>query len=174
MSLSSAVTLPLAAVTLVLVLLAAPVSRAQQVTDLVGDPARGKIVFRTIGGCVSCHGWPADGKTGINMRAPTGPNLRETELDQAGLTEVVKCGRPGTPMPYHDRAAYRDDRCYGMVKSDFAPDSEPIRGKTIGDKDIVNLVAYLQTHVIGLGKPTYAECADFFDNPAAKACDNLK
>jgi hypothetical protein len=108
------------------------------------------------------------------MRAPTGPNLRETELDKDGLTEVIRCGRPGSQMPYHDRAAYRDDRCYGMVMSDFAPGSEPKRGKTFGDKDIANIVAYLQTDVIGLGKPTFEECADFFDNPAAAACSNLK
>ena len=157
----------LAAVTLALVTLAAPMARAQQAGDLVGDPERGKIVFRSVGGCMDCHGWAGDGKTGLKLQAPAGPNLRETKLDTAALIETIKCGRPGTPMPYHDRAAYRDDRCYGMVMSDFAPDTQPKRGKTLSDQDIANVVAYLQTHVIGHGEPTYAECADFFDNPAA-------
>jgi len=162
------------AVSLALVTLAAPMTRAQQAMTMVGDPERGKIVYRSVGLCTTCHGWPADGKSGVHLRAPPGSNLRETTLDKEGLIEVVTCGLPGTPMPYHGRTAYRDDACYGMVMSDFDPGSKPIRGKTFGDKDVANVVAYLQTRVIGLGKPTFEECADFFDNPAAKACSRLK
>jgi len=164
----------LAAMTLGLVALAAPMTRAQEAIDPVPNPERGKIVFRTAGLCVNCHGWAADGVTGVNLRAPAGPSLRETTLDKAALIEVIKCGRPGTPMPYHDRAAYRDDRCYGMVMSDFDPGGKPVRGKSLGDDDVANVVAYLQSNVIGLGKPTHEECVDFFDSPAAKACDSLK
>ncbi|MCB9992731.1 MAG: c-type cytochrome [Hyphomicrobiaceae bacterium] len=164
----------LAAVTLALVALVAPVTQAQQTGDLVGDPARGKVVFRSIGYCVNCHGWAADGKTGTNLQAPVGPNLRQTQLDTAQLLETIGCGRPGTPMPYHDRAAYRDNRCYGMTMSDFAPGTEPVRGKTFSEQDVANVVAYLEADVIGLGEPTYAECADFFDNPDAYACRSMK
>lgn len=162
------------ALSLAVVSLTAPMARAQQTGDLVGDPERGKIVFRSVGDCMNCHGWAADGRTGVHLRAPPGPNLRETELDASALAEVIRCGSPGTPMPYHDRAAYRDDRCYGMVMSDFEPGTEPVRGKTFRDPDIANVVAYLQAHVIGRGKPTHEECAEFFDNPAAQACRTLK
>ncbi len=174
MPLTRAVAVSLAAMTLALVTLAAPMTRALQAGDLVGDPARGKAVFQRVGDCMFCHGWAADGKTGVSLRAPPGANLRETKLDTEGLIETIKCGRPGTPMPYHGMAAYRDGSCNGLVMSDFTPDTKPIRGKTLSDQDIANVVAYLQTHVIGLGKPTHAECADFFDNPAAKACRSLK
>lgn len=174
MPLSRAIAVSLAALTLALVTLASPMTWAQQSGDPVGDAERGKIVFRSVGYCVNCHGWAADGKTGTSLQAPAGPNLRETELDTAALIEIIGCGIPGTPMPYHDRAAYGDYRCYGMVMSDFAPGTQPIRGKTFSDKDVANVVAYLQTQVIGLGEPTYAECADFFDNPAAQACRFLK
>lgn len=153
---------------------AASSGQAEDATQFVGDPERGKIVFRTVGGCVNCHGWAADGKTGVNMRAPVGASLRDTGLDRIGLMEVIRCGRPGTAMPFHDKAAYRDDRCYGMVKADFDPGTAPVRGKTFSDQDAANIVAYLQDRVIGLGKPTYAECADFFDDPDASACDTLK
>jgi cytochrome c553 len=159
-----------AAVSLVVLTLAAPFARAEQSPD----PERGKIVFRTVGGCVNCHGWAADGKTGVNLRSPPGSSLRESVLDLDGLIEVIACGRPGTAMPYHDKGAYRDDRCYGLVISDFEPDDAPTRGKTLRDDDIASLAAYLQTRVIGLGAPTVAECAEFFDNPAAQACVNLK
>lgn len=170
-----AVSLALALVpALDLVMPGAPMALAQGEGGPAGDPERGKIVFRSIGGCVNCHGWAADGVTGVSLRSPPGASLRETRLDGAALTEVIGCGRPGTAMPYHDRAAYRDGRCHGLVLADFAPGTEPARGKTFGDKDVANVVAYLQSHVIGRGKPTHEECAAFFDNPAAKACSNLK
>lgn len=162
------------ALSLALVLLAVPVAKAQQLTDLVGDPARGKVVFLRTGGCVNCHGWPGDGKTGIDMRSPTGANLRESQLDKASLIEVVSCGRPGTPMPYHDRSAYKDTRCYGMVAADFAPDTAPNRGKVMREQDIANVVAYLLGSVVGRGEPTVEECIETFDNPAAAACKTLK
>lgn len=160
------------ALSLAVALLTAPVSRAQQTE--APDLQRGKVVFRTTGGCVNCHGWAADGQTGIDMRSPKGASLRESTLDLDAMIEVIKCGRPGTQMPYHDRAAYRDDRCYGLVMSDFDAGGAPRRGKTLRDSDIANIAAYLQAKVVGLGAPTFQECTDFFDNPAAKACSNLK
>ena len=142
---------------------------------LIGDPERGKIVFQKVGICVNCHGWAGDGQAGRNPLARAGgANLRETQLDTDGLTEVIKCGLPGTKMPYHEAAAYRDDRCYGMVMTDFEPGGEPMRGKTFRDKDVANLVAYMQQHMIGLGKPTYEECAHYYGASAAKSCGYLK
>ena len=157
-----------------LLTLTAPMTRAQDAIDIVGDPDKGRAVYQRVGICVSCHGWAGDGQSGRNWRSPVGANLRETKLDKEGLIEVIKCGRPGTQMPYHDGAAYRDDRCYGKVMADFDPGSEPVRGQTFRDKEMANLVAYLQTHMIGLGKPNYAECADYYGASADKACGYLK
>ena len=161
-----------------LAVLFATLARAQDATDpaaLIGDPERGKIVFQRVGYCVNCHGWAGDGQSGRNpLSHAAAANLRESQLDKEGLIEVIKCGIPGSKMPYHDGAAYRDDRCYGMVMADFDPGSEPVRGKTFRDKELANLVAYLQTHMIGLGKPNYAECADYFGTSADKACSYLK
>jgi hypothetical protein len=173
MFLSYVVAVPLAALTLALVMLAAPVSRAQEAGAAAGDPDRGRVVYRSVGYCVSCHGWAGDGKAGTNLQEPVGPNLRETALDSAALVEVIGCGRPGTPMPYHDRAAYRDGRCFGMALDDFAPGSEPVRGKTFSDRDVANIVAYLEANVIGRGEPTFAECTEFYDNPSAAACARM-
>lgn len=153
-------------------------ARAQDTTApsaVVGDPERGKIVYQKIGYCVNCHGWAGDGQAGRNPLARTaGANLRETELDAEGLTEVIKCGLPGTQMPYHEAAAYRDDRCYGMVEADFEPGGLPVRGKTFREKEVANLVAYMQEHMIGLGKPTYEECVHFYGASADKACSYLR
>lgn len=147
---------------------------AQEEDEQAADPERGKVVYRSVGYCVSCHGWAGDGKSGTNLQAPVGPNLRETELDREALIEIIGCGIPGTPMPYHDRAAYRDGRCYGMELSDFDPGTAPVRGKTFSDRDVVNIVSYLQTYVIGFGEPTYEECGVFYDNPDAAACRRMK
>jgi hypothetical protein len=174
MSLSYAVAVPLAALTLALVMLAAPVSRAQEAGAAAADPDRGRVVYRSVGYCVSCHGWAGDGKSGTNLQAPIGPNLRETTLDTAALIEVIGCGRPGSPMPYHDRAAYRDGRCFGLALADFDAGTAPVRGRTFSDRDVANVVAFLQTQVIGRGEPTFAECAEFYDNPSAAACAGME
>lgn len=161
-------------VSFVLFLQSGLVSTAQQAEVPVGDAARGKIVYRSVGYCGNCHGWSGDGETGIMLQAPRGGNLRQSALDTETLIEVVKCGLPGTPMPYHGRAAYRDEPCYGLVLTDFEAGNQPVRGKTFSNQDILNLVAYLQAKVIGLGEATFEECTDFYDNPAASACRSLQ
>ena len=162
------------AVSLGLLVLEAPMTRANQTGELIGDPERGKVVYRSVGYCGNCHGWSGDGVSGILLQAPRGANLRESTLDTEALFEVIKCGLPGTPMPYHGRTAYRDSSCNGMTLSDFDSENKPTKGKTFADKDIINLVAYLQSKMIGLSEATFEECADFFDNPDASACRKLK
>jgi Cytochrome c len=136
------------------------------------DIARGKIVYEKVGICLQCHGWDGNGR-GRNPRAP-GPAalLRGSELDFDTMRYVIACGRPGTAMPYHDRMAYRDDRC-GMLLKDFAEGEAPERGKTMPDKDLDNLVAYIQTTIVGAGKTTLAQCEAFY-HPGHPNCRGLK
>ena len=151
---------------------------AQDITApaaFVGDAARGKIVYQKVGVCVNCHGWAGDGSAGRNpMARGVAANLRETKLDTEGLTEVIKCGIPGTQMPYYESAAYRDDRCYGLMMADFESGQQPMRGKTFRDMQLADLIAYLQTNMIGLGKPTFEECAMYYGASADKTCSYLK
>jgi mono/diheme cytochrome c family protein len=160
--------------TLAAAFLFSPQAVAQDAPAVVGDPDRGRIVYQRVGYCVNCHGWAGDGNSGISMHAPVGANLRETKLDAEGLAEVIRCGIPGTGMPYHESAAYRDDRCYGQVRADFEEGTVPVRGKTFRDRQLADLVAYLQVHMIGFGKPNYNECADYFGPSADKSCGYLK
>lgn len=166
---------PLSMILAGLAVLCATVATAQDTTALAGDPERGKTVYQKIGYCVSCHGWAGDGLAGRNPLARgSAANLRKTALDAEGLALIIRCGLPGTQMPFHEAAAYRDDRCYGMVMADFEPGKAPMRGKTFRDKDVAHLVAYLQQRMIGLGKPTYAECADYYGPSTDKACAYLR
>jgi mono/diheme cytochrome c family protein len=139
------------------------------------DIERGAVVFGSRGGnCVSCHGWDGNG-LGKNPRSEgAAALLRESGLDAQGFIDIISCGIPGTPMPYHDSQAYKDDRCYGMVAADFDAGQMPHKGKAIKHEDILNLVAYIQTHIQGKPKATYEDCAFFFGTSAEKACAFLK
>lgn len=140
-----------------------------------GDAEKGKVVYQRVGVCVSCHGWAGDGLSGRNPMAHAKvTNIRETGLDAQGIYDVIRCGIPGTKMPYHDRSSYKDDRCYGMVMSDFKPGEAPDMGKTFREKQMVDLIAYLQKYVVGHGKPTYDECVLYYEASADRACAYLK
>jgi hypothetical protein len=94
--------------------------------------------------------------------------------DLQGLYDTIRCGIPGTQMPYHDSVSYRDDRCFDKLLADFDDGQQPIMGKTFREKPMVDLIAYLQKYMIGHGKPTYDECALYFDTSADTACAYLK
>lgn len=136
------------------------------------DLAAGQAAYQTGGLCLQCHGWDGAG-LGKNPRSPgVASNLRETPLDAYYLREVIACGRPGTPMPYHDDQAYRDDRCYGMLLEDFDESDTPDRGRTLDDEEIANLVAYILTSVAGQGETTLADCEAFY-RPGHRNCRGL-
>ena len=141
----------------------------------VGDPEHGRTVYQKIGYCVNCHGWAGDGQSGRNpLSHAAATNLRETKLDAQGLLDVIRCGIPGTQMPYHDGASYKDGRCYGLLMSDFDENQQPVRGKTFRERQMVDLIAYLGEYVIGHGEPTYEECVLYFDTSADRSCAYLK
>ncbi len=138
------------------------------------DLERGKQVYAKVGVCVSCHGWDGDGKGKNPRSAGAAALLRESQLDAAGFIEIISCGIPGTPMPYHDNQAYKDDRCFGMTADMFEPGQAPHKGKSIKKEDIVNLVAYIQTTMQGKPPATYDDCAAYFGASAEKACAFMK
>ena len=138
------------------------------------DIERGKTVYERVGICLQCHGWDGNGR-GKNPRSPgKAALLRETELDTQSLKEVIQCGIPGTPMPYHDRLAYRDDRCYGLVLDDFEEGEAPAKGKTFREADMDNLVAYIEAKIKGAGETTLAQCEEFYGRADHPSCRGLE
>lgn len=135
--------------------------------------AHGKYVFQTKADCVSCHGWPGDGATGKSPRMPVGANLRQTQLVTNDMIQIVSCGIPGSPMPYHDSLAYQDKRCYGQTMADFKGQTPPEPGHFLSNQDLVDVVAYVQQNIKGRGPVSKAECEAFF-KPGAAACRNFK
>ncbi len=122
--------------------------------------------------CMGCHKWHGDGGTGYGGAAIS---LRKTPLTREQLITVIKCGRPGTNMPYFDKQAYKNDECYGMTFEDFDGDdsNRPLQGKKYLNERQVNAVAnFVMTEI--QGKPiTKAYCEMYFGGPT-RECDLIK
>jgi hypothetical protein len=117
--------------------------------------------------CRDCHGGMADGIGDVPQEQ--GPNLRGTLLNEEQLAEIIRCGRPGTGMPYFDARAYVDDRCYG-VTADQLGDLVPPRGSPgVTQRSVDALVAFLFDAFIGDLDPSKEECAAIW-GPEAALC----
>jgi mono/diheme cytochrome c family protein len=125
------------------------------------DVARGKDIYMSKAGCPFCHGWAGDGR-GDPRSEGGAPSLRVSTLDRDQIAEVIQCGRPATGMPYHDRFAYTDKRCYGMSEADIGPD-KPKRGdQTLQREEIQALADYVAAKIIGKPPVTKEECIEYF------------
>src|SRR5689334_25029811 len=75
------------------------------------DPTNaGKAVFKRAN-CMGCHKWHGNGGGGYGGDALS---LRKTQLTREQIIETVRCGRPGTGMPFFERGAYDTSKCYDM------------------------------------------------------------
>lgn len=138
------------------------------------DLERGKTAYKSRAYCLQCHGWDGNGRGKDARSVGQTPNLREWSSGPEFLREVIACGRPYTAMPYHDRAAYRDDRCYGMTFEDFDKADRPRRGQaTMRDEELDALVAYMMVHIVGAGETTLEQCEEFFE-PGSSNCRRLR
>ena len=154
----------MAALTMVIGLAAAPGAVGE-------DAASGQRIWKSKGGCPTCHGWSGDGFPSGFHSEGNAPSLRETQLTRDQIRETIQCGRPGTPMPHFDRFAYTDKRCYDMTAEDLG-DRKPNRAPTtLQSYEIDALADYVATKVKGVGAVTKAECVDYFGGGRAR-CDN--
>jgi len=115
--------------------------------------------------CIGCHKWHGGGGGGYGGSARS---LRETMLDDDNLAMLVRCGRPGTGMPFHVRSAYKGDSvdCYGATAEQLG-DTVPPRARTfIRDAEVDAVVAYVLEKIKGKGEPTDDECHEFWGEGA--------
>ena len=120
--------------------------------------------------CMGCHKWHGDGGPGYGGAAIS---LRKTELDREQLIKLVKCGRPGTNMPYFDRKAYKNDECYGLTFADFEDDenNRPLQAKKfLNDRQVNAVVDFIIDDLQGKAV-TKAYCEKFFGGPT-KECES--
>ena len=123
-------------------------------------------------GCPECHGAFADGEKERD-EAPTGANLRTTRLDNAALTEVIRCGRPNTGMPRFDEGAYTQRACQGQPTG-AAPDALYPTPRMLSLQEIDAVVTYLRARVIGRRAVTPQECAYYYGDLADTFCEKDK
>jgi mono/diheme cytochrome c family protein len=132
--------------------------------------AQGKDIFKTKATCQFCHKWDASGDQGYGGNALS---LRATQLTPAQVAETVKCGRPGTGMPYHDQFAYTDKRCYGVTREQLGKDMPPEPNAFLNSDEIDAVVKYLFAKDVGRGPSTYEDCVEFWGTET-RQCEPMK
>jgi hypothetical protein len=86
---------------------------------------------------------------------------------------VVRCGRPGTGMPFHQSAAWDDGRCYGITRADLPPDRELRKGIELSEREMLNVTDYVLATMKGRGEPTHEECMAYWGPGSEKVCQTL-
>jgi mono/diheme cytochrome c family protein len=129
----------------------------------------GKGIYKEKANCQFCHKWDASGDTGYGGVARS---LRKTALTREQFVEVVKCGRPLTGMPYHDKLAYTDKRCYGTTREELGTQAPPM-GEFLAPREIDAVVTYLFARAVGRGPATYEDCVDFWGTDT-RQCEPMK
>jgi mono/diheme cytochrome c family protein len=130
----------------------------------------GKDIFKTKATCQFCHKWDASGDQGYGGNALS---LRKTLLTREQVAETVKCGRPGTGMPFHDQFAYTDKRCYGVTRDKLGNDMPPEPNAFLNADEIDAVVKYLFAKVVGRGPSTYQDCVELWGTDT-RQCEPMK
>ena len=120
------------------------------------------------GNCMGCHSW--HGKGGGHGAAVS---LRNTELTLNEIINVIKCGRPGTGMPYFLRKAYKEEECYDTTFEDYDGSYRPVSSKKFLSSKQIEAVSIFVKEVLQNKKLDKSYCEFFFEK-GSKVCLNLK
>jgi len=129
----------------------------------------GKAIYEKAN-CVGCHKWHGGGGGGYGGAALS---LRKTQLDRDQLVEVVRCGRPGTRMPFHDKNAWTSGGCYGTDAKTLGNDMPPQAAEFLSEDEIASVADYVMANIKGKDKPDRADCVAFWGE-GAKQCQTYK
>jgi mono/diheme cytochrome c family protein len=135
-------------------------------------PESGHAIFKRAN-CVGCHKWHGDGGGGYGGAALS---LRKTELDKQQIMDTVRCGRPGTGMPYFSRDSYPENgepQCYGLTNKDLETMHVAQANVFLRPDEIDAVAEYVLTAIKGKGDPNLADCVAFFGEDS-KACEVYK
>ncbi len=126
----------------------------------------GKSIYKKAN-CVGCHKWHGGGGGSYGGLALS---LRVTPLSREALILVVRCGRPGTNMPYHVRQIYKgaDRECYGSNSASLGDATPPRARYFLRDRDIEAVVDYVRNNIQGRGAPNYGDCVAFWGEEATR------
>ena len=120
------------------------------------------------GNCMGCHSW--DGKGGGHGGAVS---LRNTELTINEIINVIKCGRPGTGMPYFLKKAYKEEKCYDTTFEDYDESNRPVNSQRFLSSKQIEAVSIFVREVLQNKKLDKNYCEYFYEK-GSKACLSLK
>ncbi|MCW5697994.1 MAG: hypothetical protein KIS96_14835 [Bauldia sp.] len=127
----------------------------------------GEDLWRQASRCWDCHGNMGNGMN-EDPRSPKGADFRRTMLTWEQIAEVIKCGRPGTPMPYFFRNAYEGaNPCYGVTIADLGAAAPPAGAPQYNQRQIDALAQFIHYEYVGRGPATQEECREFFGDSAS-------
>jgi hypothetical protein len=130
----------------------------------------GKELYKTKATCLFCHRWDGNGDQGYGGIALS---LRKTQLTHDQIIETIRCGRPGTGMPYHDQFAYTDKRCYDSTRAELGDATPPQAVNFLAPREVEAVVAFIDAKIKGRGPATLEECV-YFWGTETKECDTYK
>lgn len=121
------------------------------------------------GNCMGCHSWHGKGGGGYGA----GVSLRMSKLNFNELVEIIKCGRPGSGMPYFYKKSYLEEKCYDTFITDYTDDNfKPISSKKFLNSRQVNAVASFIIDNLQGKTLDKAYCENFFEK-GSKVCEKL-
>ena len=121
------------------------------------------------GNCMGCHSWHGKGGGGYGA----GVSLRNSSLTLNEIVNVIKCGRPGTGMPYFLRKAYKEEKCYDTTFEDYDGSYRPVSSKKFLSSKQIQAVSIFVMEVLQNKKLDKNYC-EFFYEKGSKVCLNLK
>lgn len=119
--------------------------------------------------CMGCHSWHGKGGGGYGA----GVSLRITDLDRDSIIEIIKCGKPGTGMPYFSKKSYVKEKCYDTLLEDYNDENiRPISSKRfINDRQVLALADFIIENFKNK-ELTKEYCENFFKK-GSKVCEGL-
>ena len=136
-------------------------------TDVNSQFAYGLNVYKK-GNCMGCHSWHGKGGGGYGA----GVSLRNMELSLTEIVNVIKCGRPGTGMPYFYKKSYKIEKCYDTTFEDYDNSYRPISSKKFLNERQIEAVSLFIKELFQ-GKELTKEYCEFFFNKGSKVCFNI-
>ena len=121
------------------------------------------------GNCMGCHSWHGKGGGGYGA----GVSLRNMDLELDEIVNVIKCGRPGTGMPYFFKKAYKEEKCYDTTFEDYDSSYRPVNSKKFLSSKQIEAVSIFVKEVFQDKELDKTYC-EFFYKKGSKICLNLK
>ena len=135
--------------------------------DLSSDLKYGLSVYKK-GNCMGCHSWHGDGGGGYGA----GVSLRKSNLEYDEIINVIKCGKPGTGMPYFFKKSYLKEKCYDTYLSDYDENYRPISNKTYLNLRQIKAVSFFIENVL-INKDIDKEYCESFFEKGSRVCEKL-